>query len=64
VFVVGAGLTFSVTLLLTDGHREGVPSSPPIMGSAVFNLTPIAVVPLAWASSHWIEPSSRMSRTG
>lgn len=54
LFIVGAGLTFSITLLLTNGHREGVPSSPPIMGSAVFNLTPIGVVPLVWVSSRWI----------
>lgn len=54
LFVVGAGLTFAFVLLATDGHRQLPPPSPAAVGGAVFNLTPIGVVPGACLASWWI----------
>ncbi|HJQ44219.1 MAG TPA: hypothetical protein VJ831_14115 [Jatrophihabitantaceae bacterium] len=58
LFVVGAGVAFCATALIAGALRETMPMPVSFLGLALLNLVPAGVVPLATATSWWIDGDS------
>jgi hypothetical protein len=54
LFVVGGCLGFCLMGVLSTAHRQLSKRAGPANDLAVFNLVPVAVVPVVYAATHWL----------